>query len=166
MAEEAYKKDPVDYAYGGFRFRLFMADANGKFSTDAESQQINQAFVKVSGVGTESEIIEYMQGTDVSVATSPGRVKYSNITLDRVFKGADELYRWRRRIEQGYADRRSIKVEMLDLTGQQLIRSMILHGAWPCKWNMPDLDASDSSPAIESIELAVIEVYEEDAKPS
>jgi phage tail-like protein len=151
---EAYS---VDKAYGGFRFRLFMANADGQFT----DQHINQSFVKVSGVATESEIVEYMQGTDISVNTSPGRVKYANITLDRVFKGTDDLYKWRRKIERGLTDRRDIKIEMLALDNTTLIRSMILHKAWPCKWNMPDLDAGDSSPAIETIELAIVEVYEE-----
>ena len=149
----------VDRAYGGFRFRLFVA-GSGETSFDTGTMSINQAFVKVSGVATESEIVEYMQGTDSSVCTSPGRVKYSNIVLDRVFKGTDDLYKWRRRIESGSADRRNVKIEMLSLDNQ-LIRSMILREAWPCKWNLPDLDAGDSSPAIETIELSVVEVYEE-----
>lgn len=155
MADES--NYPVDKAYGGFKFRLFVAGADGQFTDSG----INQAFVKVSGVASESEIVEYMQGTDASVCTSPGRVKYANITLDRVFKGTDDLYKWRRRIEFGHTDRRDIKIEMLALDNATLIRSMILHKAWPCKWNMPDLDAGDSSPAIETIELAVVEVYEE-----
>ena len=54
-----------------------------------------------------------------------------------------------------------MKIEMLTLANEP-IRSMILVKAWPCKWNMPDLDAGDSSPAIETIELAIVQVYEED----
>lgn len=156
MSESSAAVFPVDLAYGGFRFRLFVADATGALVDTG----INQAFVKVSGVASESEIVEYMHGTDVSVNTSPGRVKYSNITLDRVFRGTDELYEWRRRIEAGNTDRRDIKIEMQNLAGEP-IRSMILFKAWPCKWNLPDLDAGDSSPAIETIELAVARVYEE-----
>lgn len=150
----------VDRAYGGFRFRLMVADASEDFSDQIDGIAINQDFVKVSGVSSESEIVEYMHGSDSSVNTSPGRVKYSNITLDRVYKGVDGLYKWRRNVESGVPDRRSIKIEMQNLMGE-VIRSMILDMAWPCKWSMPDLDAGDSSPAIESIELAVVGVYEE-----
>ena len=150
----------VDTAYGGFRFRLYFINSDGA----AEDGQIYEDFVKVSGVDSESEIIEYMQGTDYSVNTSPGRVKFANITLDRVYKGPDGLYFWRRQVEGGNLVRKNIKIEMMTHDNQTCIRSMILEKAWPCKWTMPDLDASSSSPSMETIELAVANVWEEDHK--
>ena len=36
--------------------------------------------------------------------------------------------------------------------------------AWPCKWNVPELDSDSSSMAIEKIELAV-EKVERDNRP-
>ena len=165
MADTGVYHD-VDVAYGGFKFRVYFCDATGN-ELEGEGT-IAQSFVKVSGVDSESEIVEYMQGTDYSVSTSPGRVKFANVTLDRVYKGPDALYHWRRQVEQGSLVRKNIKIEMLTLNSfttvdgeSTCIRSIILDRAWPCKWTMPDLDASSSSPSMETIELAVASVWEE-----
>ena len=56
--------------------------------------------------------------------------------------------------------RRDVTVYLKDSAGKD-IRKMVLVKAWPISWNMPDLDANSSSPAIESFELAATEVFEE-----
>jgi hypothetical protein len=41
------------------------------------------------------------------------------------------------------------------------VRKIILRGAWPLRWEMPELDASNTSPAMEKITFCVEEVYED-----
>jgi len=153
----------VDQHVGTFRFEVSIDGLS-----DAH-QKINNQFVRVSGLATESEQLTWMQGTDGSVNTAPGRVKYADITLERVYNGSDAFYRWRRAIEQGRgisdesdkSYRRTVTVRLMKRDGT-IVREMKLVGAWPSRWQMPDLDATSSNPAIETIVLTVQEVYEED----
>ena len=36
-----------------------------------------------------------------------------------------------------------------------VVRTMVCRSAWPMKWQLPDMDASASSPASETITLSV-----------
>jgi phage tail-like protein len=126
---------------------------------------VNNHFVRVSGVASESEQLTWMQGTDGSVNTAPGRVKYADITLERVYDGVDEFYEWRRKIERGdgisdgVSYRRTVTIRLMK-RDNTVVRVMNLEGAWPSRWQMPDLDATSSNPAIETIVLTVKKVYE------
>ncbi len=147
----------VDRHVGTFQFDVTIEGIS--------SQDVNQQFVRVSGLATESEQLTWMQGTDGSVNTAPGRVKYADINLERVYDGSDALYRWRRQIERGEGldptapYRKNVYVRLRRRDGTTA-RAMALIGAWPSRWQMPDLDAMSSNPAIETIVLTVQEVFE------
>lgn len=138
---------------GGFYFEVFIDGMD----------DILQTFTKVSGSKSNSEGLEYMHGGDQFVQRAPGRPTFDNVTFERIYNGVDELYKWRRAIEDGIFDddsRRDVTVYLKDSAGKD-IRKMVLVKAWPISWNMPDLDANSSSPAIEIFELAATQVFEE-----
>lgn len=140
---------------GAFTFRVHITPTYAKIDAT-----VNQSWIRVSGVISESEPMQYMQGTDSSVMTAPGRTTFADLELERVYQGVDDFYAWRIRIEQGYLELGDVKIEMLNRVGKP-VRSMICKGAWPKKWQMPDLDASSSEVPIEKITLAVNTVIEE-----
>jgi phage tail-like protein len=61
-------------------------------------------------------------------------------------------------IEDGKIDRRAGSVIILDQDGTTEVARYNFFEAWPCKWNVPDMDSDSSSMAIEKIELAVEKV--------
>ena len=153
MAETASIDVPLNLVRGGFYFEVFIDGVD----------DVYQTFTKVSGSKSTSEGLEYMHGGDQFVQRAPGRPTFDNVTFERIYNGVDQLYKWRRAIESGVFDndsRRDVTVYLKDSTGKD-IRKMVLVKAWPISWNMPDLDANTSSPAIESFELAATEVFEE-----
>jgi phage tail-like protein len=141
--------------YGGFHFRVFISTEFGGLAAN-----VNQAWTRVSGIVTESEVIDYMRGTDLSVGSAPGRTKFEDLSMERVFYGVDDFYKWRRRIEMGRMELGDLTVELLNRAGNP-VRRMVCAGSWPKRWAMPEMDASSSSPAVERITLAVADVYEE-----
>lgn len=149
MAEEKKSEYPFP-VYGAFRFRVYI---------DNSDQAVNQAFTKVSGVQSESETMEYMQGTDAYVNTAPGRPKFADVELQRVYNGIDSFYKWRRAIERGEIVRRTVTIELLDVQNR-FVRAMSCIDAWPKAWYMPEMDSQTSSPAMERIVLSVSEVAE------
>ena len=146
---------PTDSHYGGFRFRVFVEGIT--------ADRINDAFTKISGLTSESEDIPFMHGTDPYVYLAPGRSKFQPVEFERIYNGIDSFYKWRREIETGTFDdeqRVSVRVEVLN-SKAEVVRTMRLVDAWPIKWEMPDLDAGASGPAIEKFSLACKEIYEE-----
>lgn len=127
-----------------------------------EIEVLNSEFVSVSGVVSESEEVEFMHGTDPYVRRAAGRVTYEPVVMERVYKGMDEFYGWRLEVENGNIERKNVTVTMMDSSFTP-VRAMTLEGAWPSKWEMPDMDASSSGPAIERITLTVERVRESEA---
>ena len=111
-------------------------------------------FKKVSGLGSESDVVEFRDGNDATGAVHrlPGRSKYPNLVLQRVFTGERDLWTWRQAVVEGRLDKRSGTVTLLDATGVALAR-WSFHRAWPVKYKAPDLDASKNEVAIETLEL-------------
>jgi len=120
---------------------------------------INTEFLSVSGVVSESEEVEFMHGVDPYVRKTAGRVTYEPVVMERVYKGVDDFYNWRLDVENGNVERRNVTIRMLD-SAFNVKRTMVLEGAWPMKWEMPDMDASSSAPAVERISLSVERVRE------
>jgi phage tail-like protein len=154
---------PIDRYVGKFKFRVYFPSLS---QSGGLKGSVNQAFVRVSGLATESEQMTYMQGTDNSVNTAPGRVKYNDVEFTRIYDGLDAFYAWRRMVERGLVFsngdyRLDVAVELLR-RDESVARSMMLRGAWPAKWTMPDFDATSSDGAFESFTLSVSEIYEQD----
>jgi phage tail-like protein len=120
---------------------------------------LNTEFTSISGVVSTSEEIEFMHGTDPYVRKTAGRVTYEPITMERVYKGVDDFYAWRLEVENGNIERRDVTVTMMN-SAFQAVRAMTLEGAWPSKWEMPNMDAQSSGPAVERITLTVERVRE------
>ncbi len=84
----------------------------------------------------------------------PGRTSYSNIVLQKGVTSSIELYRWRKRVEEGEYDVRTGSIVLLDHAMNERAR-WNFYGGWPAGYEGPMLDSSDRSVAVESLELAV-----------
>ena len=140
---------PTEELYGGFMFLLEIQGIIG------DTRVIVGGFKSVSGMDSETEIIEFKQGNDMVVRKKPGRTTYANIVLERGYTATDDLWQWRKNIEDGKIDRRSGSIIILDNDGQTEVARYNFYEGWPCKWYVPDMDADKSSMAIEKIEIAV-----------
>ena len=140
---------PTEELYGGFMFLLEIQGIIG------DTRVIVGGFKSVSGMDSETEIIEFKQGNDIVVRKKPGRTTYANIVLERGYTATDDLWQWRKNIEDGKIDRRSGSIIILDNDGQTEVARYNFYEGWPCKWYVPDMDADKSSMAIEKVEIAV-----------
>jgi phage tail-like protein len=143
---------PTEELYGSYHFLL---EIQGVIN---DNKIIVGGFKTVSGMDSETEIIEFKQGNDLIVRKKPGRTTYSNIVLERGYTATDDLWQWRNNIEDGKIDRRAGSVIILDQDGQSEVARYNFYEGWPCKWNAPEMDSDSSSMAIEKIELAIEKV--------
>jgi phage tail-like protein len=112
------------------------------------------AFSEVSGLESETEVIEYRAGGETStVRKLPGLTKYANIVLRRGVTQDVELWNWRKTVEQGAVDRRNGSIVLLDDDRTPVLRWNFFNG-WISKWVGPVLNAKGNEVAIETIEIA------------
>lgn len=133
------RKDP----YGSFNFLL---------EIDGIARA---AFSEVSGLATETEVVEYREGGDKtnSVRKFPGLTKYTNIVLKRGITADTSLWTWRKTVIDGVVRRANGSVILLDASRNPVLR-WNFRNAWPCKWEGPALSAKAKEVAIETLELA------------
>jgi phage tail-like protein len=111
-------------------------------------------FSEVSGLGSETTVIEYRTGSEPNRARKlPGLTKYSNIVLKRGVTQDAELWNWRQRIVEGNVDRRNGSIVLQDDSGQDQVRWNFSNG-WPCKVEGPDFNAQGNDIAVETLEIS------------
>jgi len=138
--------------YAGFHFLLEIEGITG------DTKTVVGGFKSVSGMDSTTEVIEFKQGNDIRVRKKPGRTTYSNIVLERGYTATDDLWEWRKNIEDGKIDRRSGALIMLDHDCETEVARYEFFEGWPCKWNVPEMSSDQSGMAIEKIEIAVEQV--------
>jgi phage tail-like protein len=148
----AYRYDP----YKNFRFRVKW---DGRYVAGVS---------KVSGLTRTTEVVTYREGGDPSsVRKSPGQTSYEAITLERGVTHDEEFERWANKVWDyshstssnpqnlvSLADfRKSITIELYNEAGQ-LVIAYNVYRCWVSEYNaLPELDASGSAVAIQSIKL-------------
>lgn len=111
------------------------------------------AFSEVSGLESETAVIEYRTGSEHVMRKLPGLTKFGNITLRRGVTQDRELWDWRQAIIEGNPDRRNGSIILLDDQRNPVVRWNFRNG-WPCKWEGPALNAKANEVAIEMLEIA------------
>ncbi len=138
--------------FGSYHFLLEVAGIT------PDQKTIMGGFKTLSGMTSETEVIEFKQGNDRVVRKKPGRTTYSNIVLERGFTASNDLWLWRKNIEDGVIDRRSGTITILDQDLTTIVAQYNFFEGWPAKWHVPELDSDQSGMAIEKIEIAIEKV--------
>lgn len=115
---------------------------------------IEAAFSDCSGFGSSIEVVEYREGGGAaSVRKLPGKTSYPDITLKWGLTSSRELYNWHLSAVNGRIERKNGSILILDDTGREKVRWNFF-GAWPSKWDGPDLSAKGNDVAIETLTLS------------
>ena len=129
------------------------------------------AFNEVTGIEASVDVIEFRQGNSNSLAPVkiPGLVKHGNITLKMGYTIGNGFKKWIQDCvseTRGAMNRKTITIELLDIRDGSPNATYettkgnilwLLKDAWVTKYSGPDLNASTSEVAIETVEIA----YEE-----
>ena len=132
---------PTNNYLGSFHFRVRIEGINDPLD----------GFLKISGITSKTESMEFKHGLDRSVRKSPGRTSFNDIVMERVYSGLDEFAQWRQRIVEGEIDRRTISIEFLKPDGATVVRRYELHNCYPSSWELPAMDAGSSATAIDYV---------------
>lgn len=132
------RRDP----YSGLRFRV-----------ELEGLQVG-GFSEVSGLEAAVEVTTYREGGENTFEHRlPGPVSYpSNVTLRRGLADGTEFWDWLTQVSLGVVQRRNLTILLLGDDGEPVLL-WDCRRAFPVRWRGPDLDASGSATAFETIEL-------------
>jgi phage tail-like protein len=128
-------------------------------------------FVSISGLTMETENIEFKYGEDAYMRRIPGKEKFGEVELTRIYQmGSSGFAQWRNRIAQGTDDRRDVTIQVYHTTFETKVMEIKLMDAFISKWESPELNAGSSDGATEKITLVphhvIINDGESSIKPS
>jgi phage tail-like protein len=120
----------------------------------------SSGFQKCSELSMEIAKVEYFEGGSLIPNKSPGRVTFSDVTLDRGATKDKDMYEWARATTNvasntGLVDdryKRTLDIVQQDRDGRTLRRWRLLN-AWPVKFNAGDWDNEADENVIESMTL-------------
>lgn len=112
-------------------------------------------FSDASGLQAEIEVQEYREGgVNDYIHKFAGPTKYpSNLILKRGITDNTSLWSWYTDVMRGRIERKLVGVVLMNSTGD-VSRRWNLQNAYPVKWTGPELKATASEVAIETLELA------------
>ena len=113
-------------------------------------------FQEVSGLESETQVIEYRAGNSKQFSTvkMPGIAKTGNVTLKKGVIVNDTLFwDWYSKIKMNAIARETVTIRLLDGAGKATM-AWTLFNAFPTKITGTDLKAEGNEVAVESIEIA------------
>lgn len=118
-------------------------------------ENMRAGFSEVGGLSTETDIIEYREGSDdITTRKLPGKRKYTNLTFKRGYTQDKDLYAWRKTVMDGKTVRKGGTITLLNEARQPALTWKFSEG-WPSKWAGPAMNAKNNEIAIEEFEICV-----------
>lgn len=111
-------------------------------------------FTEVSGLSVELQTEEVAEGGENRfVQKYPTRARFPELVLKRGLLRNSEVWNWAREcIEDFTIQPKSVDVKLLNENHEPLMTWHVV-GAYPTKWSVTDLNASNNAVVIESLQL-------------
>jgi phage tail-like protein len=111
-------------------------------------------FQEVTGVNTETQVIEYRTGAmDITVIKLPGLKTFGDITLKRGFTASHDLWNWRKTVLDGKTERHTGAIVLLNEARDPAL-TWNFKEAWPRRFEGPAFNAKTNEVAIETLVIA------------
>src|SRR6266481_1260234 len=107
MADDGSAQSTAIWPMPAFHFKVTIGAADA----------LQGAFQEVSGLNSETQVIEYRHSISPQYSTikMPGITKVGNVTLKRgIFKGDLSFWNWYAQINQNTIKRQTVVIELLD----------------------------------------------------
>lgn len=123
-----------------------------KFRVNIQGVPTGMGFQKVSGLSSETEVIEYFEAGFTHAHKLAGREKVGDIVLEKGMYASKDMEDLYKKTLTDPSFRGTMNIEIMDKLGN-VARSYTLAEAWASKWESSDLDATSSDVAIEKVTL-------------
>jgi len=117
----------------------------------------DMVFRECSGIGSESEVIEYKASgkSDYNtIAAIPGRLKWQKISLKRGITDSMDAWTWRKLVEDGnVSDARANGTIIMVAQDGTAIAEWEFINAWPTKISGPSFNSGSNEVGVEELEI-------------
>jgi len=132
-------------------------DPYGRFNFLVNISGITAGFSEVSGLTSDTNVMEYREGQDATngmntVRKLVGLVKFTNIVLKHGMTTDTSIYTWRKSVLDGATLRQNGSITLLN-EGRTKVLMWNFFGGWPGKLETGPFDAKSSEVAIETLEI-------------
>ncbi len=121
------------------------------------SGKLTGYFTSVSGIGSESEVIEHKivsEKGETIIQKLPGRMTWTEVSLKRGVTSNIDIWNWRKLVVDGKVDdaRTNCSIIAYDQTMKEIAR-WNFENAWPSKVVGPELDSSSTNYMLEDVTI-------------
>lgn len=136
----------IYYPPVGFHFKVEVLDLS---PSDSDIR-----FTEVSGLTVEMATEEVAEGGENRfIQKYPTRAKYPELILKRGLLLNSEVWNWMRRCTEHYQiEPKNVNINLLDENHEPLM-TWHLVGAYPTKWSVSDLSATNNAVVVESLQM-------------
>jgi phage tail-like protein len=127
-----------------------------KFGCEIEGVTIG-GIHKIDGVEFEAEVVEWMDGDDMTTHCRPGVFKPGRIVIERDHGNDKSFFNWRKQVIEGKTERKSVSITLHNDASDEARRINFFH-CFPVKWTGPALNSHSSGHASERVEIAFEEL--------
>ena len=126
-----------------------------KFGLEIEGK-LSGFFTTVSGVGSESEVVEHKitnpDTGETIIQKIPGRLTWTEVTLKRGVTSNIDVWAWRQSVVEGKIDdaRTNCSIIAYNQANEEIAR-WNFENAWPSKVTGPEMDAGSQDYMVEEI---------------
>ena len=128
-----------------------------KFGLEIEGK-LTGFFTSVSGIGSESEVIEHKitnpETGETLIQKLPGRATWTDVTLKRGVTSSIDVWQWRQQVVEGKVSDARTNCSIIAYNQQnEDIARWNFEGAWPSKVTGPEMDAGSQDYLVEEITI-------------
>jgi phage tail-like protein len=128
-----------------------------KFGLEIEGK-MSGFFTTVSGIGSESEIVEHKisnpETGETIIQKIPGRLAWTDVSLKRGVTSNIDVWEWRQAVVEGKIDDARTNCSIVAYNqGNEEIARWNLESAWPSKVTGPEMDAGSQDYMVEEITI-------------
>ena len=127
-----------------------------KFSFQVKWDDAEFIFQEVTGLSSETQVIEYRAGNSAAFSTvkMPGIKKFGNVTLKKgLFKDDKKMWTMYNAMKMNTIERKTVVISLLDEANAPAM-TWNLTNAFPVKMTVSDMKSDANEAAVETMELA------------
>ncbi len=128
-----------------------------KFGLEIEGK-LSGYFTSVSGIGSESEVIEHKivnpDTGETIIQKLPGRLTWTEVTLKRGVTSSIDIWAWRQEVVDGNIEdaRTNCSIIAYNQANEEIAR-WNFENAWPSKVTGPEMDAGGQDYMVEEVTI-------------
>lgn len=145
--------------YRKFQFSVSFSTPAGAIGVPID-HNVELRFAEVSGLRSETEVVEYKEGNIAYTRKIPGKTTFDNIVLAKGIDVDGQMALWHRRVMESITSgseeniRLDLEISLYDRKHSRIVAQWRVRECWPTSFETEDLSGDAGDVLIQRLELA------------